>query len=161
MTTLSGWIYTRDGEHTIYQVFQVFQTDTEPEVLALALADLFLLWILDPPHDDPQPRVSNLFDLEMLLSGVITLKSSYYLLLDLFASFRVAIMVLKSHRSTAIMQFLSGSVCIVETAWPVEDLTIYLLRRLTGESSDRTAQAIAAVIEAFIGCFVVLRGDDE
>jgi len=142
MTILQSWTHTGDGERTVYQVFQVFQTPLAPEVLALALADILLLWTLDPPSQvsGPQSITSNLLGLGQLLSERSALRNSYNLLLDLFASFRNAIKVLEAKRSTAIVQFLSGAVCFTESACPSEDLTGYFLKRLSGKSPDHAAR---------------------
>ena len=78
----------------MHQVFQVFQTPLEPEVLALALADMLLLWNLNPPSQVTGPQsMSNLLGLGQLLSKRSMLKDSYNLLLDLFASFCDAIKI--------------------------------------------------------------------
>ena len=158
MTILQGWTHTGDGERTVRQVFQVFQTRLEPEVLALALADMLLLWTLDPPTQGSgsQSTTSDLWGLEQLLSERVALRNSYNLLLDLFASFCDAIKVLETKRWTAIVRFLSGAICFTEHACPKEELTGMFLERLNAKSLDQSAQVTAAEMETLVGNFVLL-----
>ena len=155
MTILQRWIYTGDGVRTIYQVFQVFQTHSEPEVLALALADMLLLWVLDPPLqvNGPHSTTSDLIGLEKLLSEHGLLKNSYKLLLHVQASLCAAIIkVLEPKRSAAIVEFLSGAVCITEDICPIKELTDNMVEKLTVQA----AQVTAAEIDTLGGKFVVL-----
>ena len=155
---LQRWTHTKDGERTVRQVFQVFQAHVEPELLALALANMLLLCTLNPPPQvsGPQSTPSDLLGLEQLLSGRSTLRNSYKLLLDLFASFCDSTKVLEAKRSTAILQFLSGAVCITESACPSEGLKGYCLKKLKGKRPGQPARVTAAEIETLVGNFVML-----
>lgn len=108
MTVLQEWTRTGDGQRTISQLFNAFQSPLTPEALALALADMILLWALDPlaQLSGPQALPSNVSDLERLLSQPNLLNESYNLLIDLFASFDQAVEGLEAKVSTPIKEFL-------------------------------------------------------
>ncbi len=158
MSILRNWTLQGDGQRTVSQLLQVFQGPLAPELLALALANMLLLWTLDPPFQvgEYQSTTSNLLGLRELLSGRKAFSHSYNLLLDLFASFRNAVKVLDAKRSIAITQFLLGAVCFTESAFPNEELTDYFVKRLIRMNSDEAARLKASDYEILIEGFLLL-----
>jgi len=49
MLILRNWTLQGDRQRTVSQLLQVFQGPLAPELLALVLANMLLLWTLDPP----------------------------------------------------------------------------------------------------------------
>ena len=144
---MRNWTLKFDRQHTISQLFQVFQRPGAPEVLALALANIFLLWNLNPlpSVDEFQLLTSNLLDLRELLSGRKVLSHSYELLLDLSASFCDVVKVCEADSLDAIIQFVLGAICCNESGSPSEELTEYYVERLTGKDSD-----LDILVEGFV-----------
>ena len=158
MSILRNSTLRGDGQRTVSQLLRVFQGPLAAELLALAIANMLLLWNLDPPFPvgESQSTTSNLFGLGELLSGRKALSHSYILLLDLFASFCNAVKVLDAERSMAITQFLLGAVCFIERACPNEELSDYFVERLTRMSTDEAARLKASDCEILIEGFVLL-----
>lgn len=158
ISILENWILRGDGRLTVSQVLKVFQDTLASEVLAMALADMLLLWTLDPPseEDESQSTPSSLLGLGQLLSERSALRNSHSLLLVLSASFSNAIKVLEAKKSTAIMQFLTGAVCFTESACPSENITGYFLKRLSWKGPDEAEEVTASDIETLVGEFVLL-----
>lgn len=139
--TLQAWTDKKGGQLMMSHVLEVFQSPLEPEVLALALADIFLLWTLQPsPQDKEYPqRPSSLSDLEELLSQRRALKHSYTLLLSLLTSFIDALEGFDSAKSEPIVRFLSRDTFGVEKMFMNEGLKRYSTERLKGKSHRGTS----------------------
>lgn len=135
---LQEWLKTRDGEHVKLHMFRIFQTSLAPEVLALTLTDMLILWCLDEPDDEDESlsTPANLMGLKQLLTMPEALKQSHTLLLELFRSFCQAVEDLKM----PTMHFLKKAAYLDSNIPPCEDLYVYNVQRL---QRKRDSEAIS------------------
>lgn len=158
---LRDWTYSEHGEWTKSRLLMVFQHSTTPGVIALALANMLVLWNL---HSSSQQggsylRLSALSDLKQLLSGRLAFSdsNSNHLLLELLASFNEALKGFESKGSTRITQFMRQSSAFIESGAASDELVAYFERRLRLKrgmnSMDYNIPCVNAVVEQHRACW--------
>ncbi len=126
-----------------------------PEVLALVLADMLLLWTLKPPAEGSgvQSLPLNLSGLGQLLSQPGAFKESYNLLLDLLVSFSAAVKGMEITKSIPITLFLNGAQCFTGGSSPNKELKAYWKKRLVGKSHDEAGGVKVSDYGTFVDDF--------
>ena len=158
---LRDWTYSEHGEWTISRLLRVFQCSTKPEVIALALANMLVLWNVHSSSQEggSHSRPSAFSDLGQLLSGRLAFSDpdSYHLLLELLASFIEALKGFESKESTRIMQFLWQSSAFIESAAASDELKAYFERRLEPKGGmnpmEYNIPYVNAVVEQHEACW--------
>lgn len=148
-TILQDWIDTEEGKDIILQLLKDFEVPMVPEVLALDIADMLLLWILQPSAEIRGLLPPNLSGLGQLLSHADDFKESHHLLLKLVVSFSSTVRNMRVRNWKPIMQFLDEAQCFTGDEHPSKEFQGYFKMRFVEESHHDAAADYESLVRAF------------